>query len=754
MNRPPSPRGDMRWATAFFFLSGAAALVYQVAWQRLLGLTTGVAVHSVAIITAAFMAGLGIGSHFGGLYSARLTPRRSLVAFAVIEIAVAAFAAVSVPFYHGLLYRNLPGLYDNMFVGTITHFVTLLPPTALMGMSLPFLVRGLVLERAGAARTIGFLYGANALGASAGAMLTPWVLLRFLGVTGAILVGAVGSALAGLGALILAKRRGDVDVEVEPARTESESRSDAQGAEGRHEPAQSFRSWVLLYAVSGFVSLSLEVIWFRVLDVGAKGGAFAFGTLLAIYLLGLSSGTFVAARRAASIKRPLFVFLLCQIGIVLTTVVAHAVLVFLPGGWPVISTLVAYGRLSVGVHLPSTDPGIFFLVFLLMPLVLFGPSTFLMGFGFPVLQRATQSDPHSSGRTVGLLQAANIAGCTLGSLFTGLVLLDRVGTAGVFKTLTAISVLVALFGFRALREARFAVLAAALVITGLVFPSNERLWFRLNGDPDPNGTVVEEDAASVTLLTPEADRYKLWINGRHNSWLPYGWLHTAIGALAAVSHPAPSEVAVIGLGSGDTAWASASRAETKRVVVFELASSQPQLLRRIEDLPTMGRVKEFLSDPRVTIVKDDGRRRLHADGRQYDIIVVDSVWTDVTMSNNLYSVEFYKLVKDTLRPGGVMCILAKTDRILAAVRRVFPYAVAFRADFLLVSSEPIVIDKELWLERLRSPRMVEYLGRARTREVAEFVRAAVYAPPMASTADVNWDLQPKDEFLRPYSGRK
>jgi SAM-dependent methyltransferase len=265
---------------------------------------------------------------------------------------------------------------------------------------------------------------------------------------------------------------------------------------------------------------------------------------------------------------------------------------------------------------------------------------------------------------------------------------------------------------------------------------------------------VEEDAASVTLLTPEADRYKLWINGRHNSWLPYGWLHTAIGALAAVSHESPKDVAVIGLGSGDTAWASASREETRRVVVFELASSQPQLLKRIADLPAMGRVKEFLADPRVTIVKDDGRRRLHADGRQYDIIVADSVWTDVTMSNNLYSMEFYRLVRDSLKPGGVMCILAKTERILAAVRRVFPYAVAFREDFLLVSSDPILIDKELWLNRLRSERMVNYLGKGRTREVAEFVRAAIYAPPMNSMADVNWDLQPKDEFLRPYADRR
>lgn len=743
-----SSAGDIRWAALLFFVSGASALVYQVAWQRLLGLTTGVAVHSVAIITAAFMAGLGIGSHVGGMGSARLTPRRSLAAFGAIEIGVAAFAVLSVPLYHGLLYRRLPGLYDTLASGTITHFVTLLPPTALMGMSLPFLVRGLVADRASAARTIGFLYAANALGASAGAMLTPWVLLRYLGVSGAILAGAAGSALAGLGALALARRRADISpahVETTPAPLEA-----AVGAGGSAgEPAQSLRRWVLLYGLSGFVSLSLEVVWVRVLDVGAKGGAFAFGTLLSIYLFGLAAGTFVAARRADAIRRPLGMFLSCQVGIVLITALAHAALVYVPGSWPVISRIIAYDRLFVGVHLPSADPGNFFLVFLLMPLVLFGPSTFLMGFGFPVLQRATQSDPSRSGRIVGVLQAANIAGCTLGSLVTGLVLLDHVGTAGVFRILGLIALVVALFGLASLRDRRFAALAGLAGAVVVLFPSNERLWLRLHGDPDPRGTVVEEDAASVTLLTPEDDRYKLWINGRFNSWLPYGWLHTAIGALAAAAHPAPEEIAVIGLGSGDTAWASASRAETKRVVVFELASSQPQLLRRVADRPGMSRVKEFLSDPRVSIVKDDGRQRLRADGRRYDIIVADSVWTDVTMSNNLYSVEFYRLVRDRLKPGGLMCILAKTDRILAAVRRVFPYAVAFRPDFLLVSPEPIVIDKELWLTRLRGARMIDYLGKARTREIAEFVRAAGYPPRMASTADVNSDLQPKDEFLRP-----
>jgi predicted membrane-bound spermidine synthase len=745
-----TPRRDLRFATAFFFLSGAAALVYQVAWQRLLGLTTGIAVHSVAIITAAFMAGLGIGSHWGGMLSARLTPKKSLIAFAAIELMVAAFAVVSVPFYYGLLYRYMPQLYDGMVEGAITHFLSLLPPTALMGMSLPFLVRGLVQAREDAPRTIGLLYGANALGASAGAFLTPWVLIRFLGVTGAILAGASGSALAGIGALILARR------------TQAEDAAGAGAAASQElvpaaplptdEAAQPFSRWVALYALSGFVSLSLEVVWFRVLDVTAKGGAFAFGTLLAVYLLGLSTGTFAAAKRAASIKRPLEVFLACQIGVVLVTVLAHSLLVWLPASLPGIAWIVAYGQTPYGVHLRAAGLGEFLVVYLGLPLALFGPSTFLMGFGFPVLQRATQADPVGSGRTVGLLQAANIAGCTLGSLFTGLVLLDTVGTSGVFKALSVVSLVIALLGWRATRRPLFGAMAAALLAAGITFPTNDHLWLRLHGDPDPVISLVEEDAASVTLLTPEGERYKLWINGRHNSWLPYGWLHTAIGAFPAIVHPNPEDVAVVGLGSGDTAWAASSNEKTQRVVVFEIASSQPRLLARVAPRDGMSRVEQFLSDKRVTILKDDGRRRLHADGRKYDIIVADAIDTDSTMSNNLYSVEFYRLVKDTLKPGGLMCVLGKTSRIRAAAQRAFPYAVAFREDLLLVSEEPIVIDKEAWLEKLRSPHLVDYFGKARTREISEFVRGAAYAKLPPNGAEVNWDLQPKDEFLRPFTG--
>jgi predicted membrane-bound spermidine synthase len=725
-------------ACLLFVLSGAAGLIYQVAWQRILALATGVTVHSVAIITAAFLAGLGLGSHIGGRLSARLAPRRALQAFAAVELGVAVFAALSVPLYYGLLYRQLPGLYASLATGALTHLLTLFPPTALMGMSLPLLVRSLVRERAAAAATIGRLYGANALGAAAGALLTPWLLMRFLGVTGAVLVGAALSAAAALGALLLVRR-------VQPG--EPPPRDDEQAPAPAGEPARPFRDWVALYAVSGFISLSLEIAWFRVLHVIGKDAAFAFGTLLALYLLGLAAGTFAAAGRAESLRRPLLVFLACQAGVVLVTVLAHALLVWLPGWLPGVAWLARYGAQQVGISLQPMDVGGFLRVYLALPLLLFGPSTFLMGFGFPVLQGAAQADPRQSGLRAGVLQAANIAGCTLGSLSTGLLLLDAIGTAGVFRALAVLAALLALLGMRMTREPRLAWPAAALLLLALGFPGNERLWRRLHGDPQQ--AFVEEDAASVTALTEQPGGYKMWINGRYNSWLPFGGIHTTIGALPAIVHPDPQDVAVIGLGSGDTAWGAACRKETRRLVVFEIASSQRRLLEHVARIPLMGSLQRFLSDPRLQLVADDGRRRLRADSMRYDIIVADAIWQDVAMSGSLYSLEFYELVRGALKPGGLMCVLAKTPRVKAGVRRAFPYVVRLGDDLLLVSGEPIVIDQQLWQRRARDPELLEYMGGFRARQLAEVASWAAYAKPAAPGAELNRDLDPRDELMRP-----
>jgi len=740
-------RRALALASACFILSGAAALIYQVAWQRVLALTTGVSIHSVAAITAAFMAGLGIGSHLGGLWSERLSPRRAIRAFALVEIGIAIFASVSVAFYYDGLYRHFPGLYDHGAVLTfLTHFVSLIVPTTLMGMSLPLLVRGLVLSGAAAPRTIGFLYAANALGAAIGAFATPWLLLRFLGVDGAVLCGAALSAAAGIGAALLA-RGPEGDASAAPV---SANPPASPLPEIAHEGAQPLGLWVALYALSGFLSLSLEIVWFRVLDVMAKGGAFTFGTLLGMFLVGLAAGSLVATGSAARIRRPLRVFLICQGLMVASTLLAHTLIVRLPFSGNALEWMVEYAASPAFRTIGTFTAAEFAYLYIGMPLVLFGPATFCMGFGFPVLQRAIQSDPESAGRKVGLLQAANIAGCTLGSLVTGLALLEALGSAGVFRLLGTIGLVVVTVGAFRLRAKSLTAIAVAIALLIAVFPDNRSLWLRLHGDPDPARSYFKEDAASVSAFTPRegAGSYNLWTNGRSISWIPFGSLHTVLGAVPALVHPAPRDVAIIGLGSGDTAWAAGLREETERITVFEIAISQPQLLDGMRRLEGMQRLDQFLDDPRVEVVMDDGRRRLGRDRARYDIIEADAMHPDRGMAGNLYSVEFYELVSRALKPGGVMCAWTPTPRSEASALKAFKHAISFPG-LLVLSNDPIAIDVEAWMARLHTNRVRRYLGRVQFGPIEQALRAARLASPSDQPDDVNHDLDPRDEYRRP-----
>jgi spermidine synthase len=243
-----------------FFASGSAALVYQVVWQRLLAFHTGAGVVSVALIVSAFMAGLGFGSHFGGTLSTRLSSRAALWSFAGLEWLIGLIALGSVDLYYRGLGRVAFAVYGNVAFSGLAHFVALLPPTALMGMSLPFLVRAQVRDAASAPRTIGALYGVNVLGAAVGALVTPWLLLRYFGMTGAILWGVAANGLAGMAALLAGWRSAAGD---SPAGTEEPAGvgDDWRLPEGDGHPR--FSSWMGLYAVSGFIALSLEIVWFR-----------------------------------------------------------------------------------------------------------------------------------------------------------------------------------------------------------------------------------------------------------------------------------------------------------------------------------------------------------------------------------------------------------------------------------------------------------------------------------------------------------
>jgi spermidine synthase len=729
---------------AAFFLSGAAALAYQVSWQRILALQTGVGLYSIAVIVAGFMAGLGLGSHLGGVASTRVTPRRALLLFAACELGVAGFGAISGDLYYGWLYVRWGWLFAEPVRGALLQLASLLVPTVLMGMSLPFLTRAMVREAGSAGATIGFLYGVNVLGAAAGALATPWVFIRHHGIEAALTAAAAANLVAGLGALVSAQWVRDA-----PAASSPQVATLAV-----MEKPSRFRTWLALYALSGFAALALEILWFRIMDVAVKSTAYTFGTVLALYLLGSALGAFLGTASLHRIVRPLRAFLLLQC---LLLAYAGAVIAALP-------------------HIPATVPGFqwyyevwggtrsfnlggamywdsLLKLYVVLPFVLFGPPTVLMGLSFPILQRAVQDEAATSGWKVGVLQAANIAGCVAGSLAVGIVTLTLLGTPGTMRLLLGVGVVFAIVGIRTHGgRSVFAPLAIVLTLIALAVPDQRTFWMRLHGT-SKSGTLLAEDATGVSALIPSANQrlWHVWSGGRSHSWLPFGGIHTTLGAGPALIHPSPRRVAIIGLGSGDTAASAGCRRDVdQRLTVFEIHRPQRGLLASLLAAPEPpGRLARFLGDPRYTFRVADGRNALDRDGEMYDLIEADALWPTSPYAGNLYSLEFFELCARRLQPGGMVTTWAPTDRVRATFYAAFPYVIELGKGEVLIGSEtPIPLDFEAWRRRLDAAPMVAYLGPPRVAGVwADLSTARLVAS--GGPAAVNHDLFPRDEFHSP-----
>jgi spermidine synthase len=212
-------------------------------------------------------------------------------------------------------------------------------------------------------------------------------------------------------------------------------------------------------------------------------------------------------------------------------------------------------------------------------------------------------------------------------------------------------------------------------------------------------------------------------------------------------------VAIIGLGSGDTAWAAGCRPETRSLTVFEIAGPQPVLLSRLARTQDVPGLRPFLEDPRLTLRLADGRNALAMSSQPYDVIEADALWPEAGYSGNLYSVEFFRGVARRLKPGGVMCTWSPTARVYASFTAAFPYVIGTdKRDILIGSNEPIVVDKEAWRARLYSPAVLSYLGRHSADDAMRLLqrlRPVNLKQRPRRQRELNLDLFPRDEFLSP-----
>jgi predicted membrane-bound spermidine synthase len=742
-----------RVVLVLFAVTGFSALCLQVVWQRVISIHGGVDLFSSATVVAAFMAGLGLGSLVGGTLADRLGARRSILAFAVANLIIGLFGWASIAiFYDG--YRALAAHVQSLPAAFAFHFVLLVVPTTLMGLSLPLLTRGVVRDIGEAAPVVSRLYAANTLGAAAGAAVAGWLLLGNLGFDGTVRLASSLNLVAA--AVVLALWRG---ARPEPATTP------APGASPRGAAFAPDRiwPWLALYAATGAAALALEVVYFRLVDGIMRSNSYTFAHVLTLYLLLFGAGAAAAGERARRAVRPDAAFLWIQFWIGAASLIGVLALLNAPPLLGLRQSLEQYFRGEGFIYgfesvtdLRSAMAAVF--AHLLAPALVMGAPVFLMGYAYPFIAALVLRRDSTLGRHTGALMACNILGNVAGSLLAGFVLLDLLGTAGTLALLAVL--LMALGVVAALREPRArvpraaAALGAAVALLAL-FPANERLWGFLHGAPPDRFALVEERTC-VNALVERGGVQMLHLNAAAQNGYPYDDFHLLIGLFPALLHPSPDSALAVGLGIGATPYGMLLDPRLRDVETVEICAGIGDLLAELGDLGAH-ESRLLLEDPRLDLRAGDGRKRLLGTDERYDIVTVDALRPQSGYSGNVYSVEFYELVASRLAPRGLFAQWVPTQRVLSSVMQVFPYVATTvgpgPATFLVASNEPLPDDLGTAAQRFRAlPH-----GRLSAEQRASLDRFFEHAklthvrrgePPAAiAETELNRDLHPRDEYF-------
>ncbi|MBL8112111.1 MAG: fused MFS/spermidine synthase [Acidobacteria bacterium] len=674
-----------------FFLSGALGLGYQVLWSKLLLLFVGVSSHSYALVLAAFMTGLALGSRFLGPLADRV--RSPLALFGWLELGVGAYA-VAYPALAGwagelyLAWARSSGLAPTspglLALKAATAMALLVPPTFLMGGTYPALVRLDAASLRLVGRSASLLYASNAAGAVTGSLAMAMLLIPVLGLNASLMALAVGNAAVGLVALLAAGRAGTVRA---AASREAEPRLRPAGA--------GVRLGLLVAFLAGFISFTFEVGFTRAFSVVMGGSTQSFAAILAAFVAGIAAGSALLARFESRIPDPLRFFGALQI--------ATGLLVLLP--LP-LYPLLPWGIGRIAQELPPTDLGYqawgllklaTCLLFILLPAL-------CMGVSIPILVKALLASASSVGRETGRIYAANTLGNVSGALATGLFLLPWLGTQRLLEVAaiaSAASGIVAILGDpkgtpkqshgTALRRAVVAALAVAAL--GAFLPRWNQAWFSLAVfRRTPIGTFGEtraaiarrevvfhrdDPAAHVLVLRSRGteDALSLLVNGKPDASAPGDQpTQLLLGHLPLLLAPEARDVLVIGLASGVTSGA-VLRHPVRRLDVVDIVRTMPAAAAHFDAWSG-----DPLSDPRARFIADDARSYLLSTPRKYDVIVSEpsNPWTAGTGS--LFATEFYRSARERLREDGIyvqwLQAYELSDPLLAATLRSFRSAFA------------------------------------------------------------------------------
>ncbi|MDH5546642.1 MAG: fused MFS/spermidine synthase [Gammaproteobacteria bacterium] len=700
----------------FLVLSGTAALTYQVSWVRLLGLSMGSTSAAISTVLAAFFLGMALGSYT----AERITRQRiqNLTPYIVLEALIALSGLLLLP-----TLLNLDGLMAEIgasggqlgtkFAITLT---LLLIPTLCMGATFPVMAGILVRRHQHVGLRVSQLYSLNTLGAVFGAMLSGFVFIPNFGLDGAIYIAvALNLTIVFIG--MMANRR----LQFPPL-------EDRQSTDKHYDsmPGLGVRSMALATLfMTGFVSIATEVGWTKYLSIFAGTTIYGFASILTIFLFGIAMGSWFIKNHIQRIRHPAAFLGLSMICLAL-------LFLFTRGGLSLVPSI--YEGIN---HMSIEETNKQFIKYLTILFLLF-PATFVLGLIFPVNLRLYCGDLDGVRQRVGKAYAVNTLASILGSLAAGFWIIPTWGTDTLLSSMAILTLVTgALFILITTRPAQ----RTAIALCATVALSSHFLWPHLDyremiasvdymydeqasQGKEPEFLFLKEGKVSViSLVTYDGEYAKVQANGLNESIINMKnnkqtlIIESLLAYMPYFLHPNPESAFVVGYGGGLTTRAF-THTDVKSVRVVELEPTVVEAIRTLENGPAIA-----LDDPRVNLSFNDARNTLLVEDKRYDIIAAQASHPWLAGASNVFTQEFFTIVKSRLNEGGFYSQwvnLFKMDvttlrSIFKAFTNVFPYVISFAnidtGDFMLLGSlSPIHYDYDQVSERMKHPSIAATLA--------------------------------------------
>jgi spermidine synthase len=734
-----------------FAASGCSALIYEIVWYQLLQLVIGSTAISLGVLLATFMGGLCLGS----LALPRILARRQyhpLIVYSAIELGIGVcgiLARIGIPLVDWIYVAAVGHGFPAMILRAIVCAICLLPPTILMGASLPAMARWLQSTPRGVS-WLGLMYGANTVGAVFGCLLAGFYLLRVFDLATATYVAAMINGAVALTSYLLAS--------MTPASTVgtvsgAESAKAGESPTDETLPEQVQKNWpiYLTIAISGTCALGAEVVWTRLLGLMLGATVYTFSIILAVFLIGLGigSGAGSTLSRKLNARAALGYSQLLLIAAIAWT--AFMIARSLPY-WPINPLL-------------TSSPWFIFQIDLARVIWAILPATVLWGASFPLALAAAASRDDDPGRLVGGIYSANTGGAILGALAFSMILIPWIGTQQcqrILIILSAAGALIVLAPYVWTKRAKTAaaLLIASMLVAGYLASSVSAVpqgliaygrRFMINYNRSQIMYVGEGLNSSIAISTWDDGALQFHVSGKvEASTEVYDMrLQRALGHMAALVHPNPQSVLIVGFGAGVTSGTFVTYPSIQRIVICEMEPLVPPTATRY----FASQNYDVMHDPRTQIVYDDARHFVLTTPEKFDVITSDPIHPWVKGSATLYSKEYFEMVRAHLNPGGVVTQwvpLYESDEEtvkseVATFLSVFPGGTVWANTvegrgydiYLLGQNVPTKIDVDQWQERL---------DRRENQRVAESLRSVGFNSAM----DLLSTYAGQDSDLRPW----